>query len=383
MHPSYSRQKPFLASITERVQLTSAGSQKKTQHLVLDLKGSGISYAVGDSVGVLPQHAPELVNKTLRALKANGQERVRDKQTESEMPLRDYLTHKGNINSVSPKLFKEIVRKQTNNTKKENLETLSQETHRDAYKKYIGQHEIWDFLIAHEEVSFSPQEFIDLLMPLLPRFYSIASSQKHVGDEIHITIAPLEYMTNGHTRRGICTHYLCDLVPLHTPTVPVFIQSAHGFGLPEDPHIPLIMVGPGTGVAPFRAFLQERLFHHRSSAKHWLFFGERSAAHDFLYAHDWSSLAKQGDLRLDLAFSRDQEDKIYVQHKMWESGKELYDWLEEGAYLYVCGDAERMAKDVEATLHRIIEEYGKMCPQTAKDYVKKLRQQKRYLRDVY
>jgi sulfite reductase (NADPH) flavoprotein alpha-component len=276
-----------------------------------------------------------------------------------------------------------VAERQTNLVKKHALETLLQESQREACKVYLVNHEVWDFLEANEEVCFSSQDLADLLMPLLPRFYSISSSQKFVGEEVHLTVAPLEYESNGQLRRGVCTHYLCSLAELHKPSVPVFIQPSHGFHLPENPEIPMIMIGPGTGIAPFRAFLQERLYHHQSKGKHWLFFGEWNQAHDFFYEEEWKEFCNRGHLRLDLAFSRDQEHKIYVQHKMWEQGKELWRWLEEGAHLYVCGDAQRMAKDVEAMLQAIVIEFGKKESQAAKNFLKHLRQEKRYLRDVY
>lgn len=379
----YNRQHPFLASIKERYTLSKPGSQKKTQHLVLDLRGSGLTYEVGDSIGVLPYHDADLVNKTLRALKATGHELIQLKQTGERIPLVDFLTAKSNITDISPKLFREILTRLPAGDKKHELEELQQEENRQALKAYLEKHEVWDFLLSHAEVSLTPQELADLLMPLLPRFYSISSSQKHVGDEVHLTIASLEYESNGHKRRGVCTHYLCELAELHEPVVPVFVQPSHGFRLPEDPHHSLIMIGPGTGVAPFRAFLQERLFYHQSKGKHWLFFGERNRAYDFFYEEEWLEFSQKGHLRLELAFSRDQEQKIYVQHLMWEKGQELYQWLEEGAHVYVCGDAQRMAKDVEAMLLAIIQEFGQKEAQIAKEYLKLLRQQKRYQRDVY
>lgn len=383
MSTAYSKQHPFLASIKERYTLSKQGSKKNTQHLVLDLRGSGLRYEVGDSIGIFPQHDPELVDKTLRALKATGKEIIQSKQTGELIPLVDYLTTKANITDISPKLFREVAARQPNADKKHELEALQQESHREACKAYLEKHEVWDFLQFHEEVSLTPQELADLLMPLLPRFYSISSSQKFVGEEVHLTIAPLEYESNGHKRRGVCTHYLCQLVELHDPVVPVFVQSSHGFGLPQDPHAPLVMIGPGTGIAPFRAFLQERILHHQSKGKHWLFFGEWNRDYDFFYEEDWQEFSKRGHLQMELAFSRDQEQKVYVQHKMWEKGEEFFKWLEEGSYLYVCGDAQRMAKDVEAVLQAIVQEFGKKDPQATKDYIKQLRQQKRYLRDVY
>jgi sulfite reductase (NADPH) flavoprotein alpha-component len=378
----YTKQNPFLASIKERYTLSKRGSREDTQHLVLDLRGSGLTYEVGDSVGIFPKHAPELVLKTLTAMKAAGHELIYVKQTQQLTPLIEFLTSQANITDISPKLFREVCSRQIDKDKKHFLETLLPEENRDQLKRFLGEHEIWDFLLSNEEVNFSPQELADLMMPMLPRFYSISSSQKFVGEEVHLTIAPLEYESRGHMRRGVCTHYLCDMVELHHPIVPIFIQSSHSFRLPQDIHAHLIMIGPGTGVAPFRAFLQERVLH-QSQGKHWLFFGAWNREHDFFYEEEWNHFANHTHLQLALAFSRDQAHKIYVQHKMQESGEELFRWLEEGAYLYVCGDAQYMAKDVEAALYALIQEYGTKDALAAKEYIKKLRQQKRYLRDVY
>jgi sulfite reductase (NADPH) flavoprotein alpha-component len=382
MSEIYSKQHPFLASMKERYTVSKPGSKKNTQHIVLDLRGSGIRYEVGDSIGIFPQHDPDLIDRTLQALRVTGKEIIQDKQTGARISLVDYLTAKANITDISPKLLRAVAARQPDRDKKHLLEELQQESNREICKAYLQKHEVWDFLLANEEVALTPQELADLLMPLLPRFYSIASSQRFVGEEVHLTVAPLEYESNGHKRRGVCTHYLCQIVDLHTSVVPIFVQPSHGFSLPLDPHVPLIMIGPGTGIAPFRAFLQERLLHE-SKGKHWLFFGEWNRAYDFFYEEEWQEFGKKGHLRVDLAFSRDQEHKIYVQHKMWEQGEELFQWLEGGAYLYVCGDAQRMAKDVEAMLQSIIQEFGRKEAQAAKDYIKRLRQQKRYLRDVY
>ncbi len=380
---TYHKENPFLAAVKQRYRLSKDGSCKNTQHIVLDLKKSNLRYDVGDSIGIFAKYDRELVEKTLKAMKAHGQELIQNKQNGETLPLIDYLTSKANITDISPKFFKAILARQTSNEKKELLEFLSKEENRDQWKTYVKKHEIWDFLLANDEVAFTPQEFVDLLMPMLPRFYSISSSQKHVGDEVHLTVAPFEYESNGHKRRGVCTHYICELAPLEHPAVPIFVQPSHGFTLPQDHSSPIIMVGPGTGVAPFRAFLQERIFHRQSTAKHWLFFGEWNRGTDFFYENDWEELSQKGNLKIDAAFSRDQEHKVYVQHKMWERGEELYHWLENGAYFYVCGDAQKMAKDVEASLQAIIQEFGKKDPKEAKEYIKKLRQDKRYLRDVY
>lgn len=380
---TYSKQNPFYASIKERYQLSKSGSRKNTQHLVLDLRGSGLIYEVGDSVGIFARHDPDLIHKTLQAMKACGDEKIRIKQTDEALRLYDFLESRGNITDISPKLLREVLARQLNPDKKHFMEALLREENHGELKRYLEKHEVWDFLQAQAEVVFTPQELADLIMPLLPRFYSISSSQKYVGDEVHLTVAPNEYESNGHKRRGVCTHFLCELAPLHEPVVPLFIQPSHGFRLPDDQEVPLIMIGPGTGVAPFRGFLQERLLHHKAKSKHWLFFGEWNRAFDFFYEEDWIHFEQQGHLRLDSAFSRDQEQKLYVQHKMLEHGEELFSWLEEGAYIYVCGDAQRMAKDVESALHSIIQDYGNLDLVQAREYIKRLRQQKRYLRDVY
>lgn len=379
----YNKQNPFLASIKERYTLSKPGSRKLTQHIVLDLRGSGITYEAGDSVGIFPLHDAELVGKTLNAMKAEGHELVHSKHSQEVFPLSEFLRRHANVTDVPQKLLKEVYARQTHSDKKHEIEVLLQEENREALKTYLGEHEVWDFLLHHDEVEFKPQELVDLLMPMLPRFYSISSSQKWVGEEVHLTIAPLEYESRGHRRRGVCTHYLCEMVELGDPSVPVFIQPSHGFKLPEDIDVPLIMIGPGTGIAPFRAFLQERVLHHQSKGRHWLFFGEWNRHYDFFYEEDWLHFSSQGHLRIEAVFSRDQEQKVYVQHKMQEHGQELYRWLEEGSYIYVCGDAQHMAKDVEAVLLAIIQEYGMKELPEAREYIKKLRQQKRYLRDVY
>lgn len=378
----YNRQHPFRASIKARVSLSKQGSQKNTQHLVLDLSGSGIEYEVGDSIGIFPQHDPELVAKTLKAMRAAGNEQIKSKQGE-EISLETFFTSYANITDISPKLFRETLARIKDPDKKHHLEQLTDEKNREALKTYLSQHEVWDFLEAHEDAYFKPQELADLLMPLLPRFYSIASSQKYVGEEVHLTVAPVEYESRGHKRRGVCTHYLCKLVEMENPVVPVFIQPSHGFRLPSDLNAPLIMIGPGTGIAPFRAFLQERILHHQAKGKHWIFFGEWNQAYDFFYEDEWNQIASRGHLTIHTAFSRDQKEKVYVQHRMQEQKEELYRWLEEGAFLYVCGDAQYMAKDVDATLHEIVQVIGLKEPLEAKEYIKQLKQQKRYLRDVY
>lgn len=374
----HSRQYPFTASLIERKKVNKAGSDKDTFHLVFDLTDSGIEYESGDSVGIIPKNSPELVKKTLNALKITGEEKIVPKGTNQSISLVDYLTTQANISSVNHKLFEYVLQNQNHASKKEHLLLL-----KDDMKENLQPFELWDFLGEHSEVTIEVNKLTELLSPLLPRFYSIASSQKYVGNEVHILLAPINYVSRGYERKGVCTHYLCDLVPLGKKEVSLFIQEAHTFHLPQDPHASIIMIGPGTGVAPFRAFIQERLHHFQSKGKHWLFFGGRRRSSDFFYEDEWKMWQDKGHFKVDTAFSRDQETKIYVQDRMLEHGAELFSWLEEGSYLFVCGDASRMAKDVESTLQKIIEIHGKKKEQEAKEYIKFLRKQKRYLRDVY
>lgn len=363
----FDRDHPFFATITERYSLCREGSKKMTMHIVLDISGSGIQYRVGDSIGILPENEQEVVAKTLKAFGLDGEEQVIDKKGRSFSFLA-FLQRHANLKTVSKKLAQEL-------SKRSGKEL-------DDSKEALSQHEVWDFLLQFPEVRFTAQEACELLMPLLPRFYSIASSQASVGDEIHLTVSHLNYETHGIGRVGVCTHYLCSSAPLGVPVIPIYVHPSHDFHLPENPGAKVIMIGPGTGVAPFRAFMQEResLGH---PGENWLFFGEWTRKGEYFYEEEWTRWEKEGKVRLSLAFSRDQNEKVYVQHLMESSAEELYEWLQQGAYLYVCGDAHRMAKDVETMLHSILVSQGRMDEKTAFEYIKRLRQEKRYLRDVY
>lgn len=379
---SYSKTNPFIASIKERSNLCHPGSGKNTQHLVLDLKNSGITYRVGDSIGIFPRHDTDLIRKTLEMISATGKEEIHDRHGNPHL-LEHFLAEKANITDFSRKLLTEVHARQTHPEKKEHLQFLLQEENKEALKHYQQTHEIWQLLFENLEVHFEPQEFCNLLMPLLPRLYSISSSQKVVGEEVHLTVAMVEQQqTTGYVRKGVCTNFLSQMAPLNERMVPIYIQPSHGFTLPENPNTSLIMIGPGTGVAPFRAFMQERS-HHHSTGNHWLFFGEWHRQHTFFYENFWLDLQAKNKLRLSTAFSRDQQQKVYVQHQMLEHGKELFEWLEQGAFLYVCGDAHRMAKDVESTLQQIVQLHGNKDESAARAYIKQLRVDKRYLRDVY
>lgn len=382
MSASYNKNNPFFASVKERYLLTLPGSKKNTQHVVLDIKGSGLTYHVGDSIGIFPANSVELVNKTLRALRAGEEESVVDKHTGETWNIREFLTKKANITDLSKKLLLTIAHKQDNIFKKEALEAMLAEGAQDQFKMFLENHELWDALEENHEVIFPLQELCNLLMPLLPRLYSISSSMSVVGEEVHLTVGVLKYHTNGQPRVGVCTHYLCEIVPLGLPIVPIYVQPHHGFTIPPSSDTDIIMIGPGTGVAPYRAFMQERIALG-AQGKNWLFFGECNRATDFFYETYWKDLERQNKLRLDVAFSRDQPEKLYVQNRMLAEGAEIYRWMTNGAYIYVCGDASHMAKDVEATLQEIIRVHGNMNESDARSMIKKWRSEKRYLRDVY
>jgi sulfite reductase (NADPH) flavoprotein alpha-component len=249
-------------------------------------------------------------------------------------------------------------------------------------EEYLWGRETVDFLHAHAAVGWTVEEFVKSLRKLQPRLYSIASSQKHVGESVHLTIATVRYESQGRKRQGVASTFLADRAPQGVP-VPVFVHTAKHFRLPEDPATPVIMVGPGTGVAPFRAFLQERRAGG-GSGKNWLFFGEQRRSTDFLYEQELEEMRAGGTLtRLDVAFSRDQAQKVYVQHKMREASRELYAWLEEGAHFFVCGDGARMAKDVDAELQAVVGREKNCSAEEAAEYVEALKKSKRYKKDVY
>ncbi|MGA8164369.1 MAG: sulfite reductase [Waddliaceae bacterium] len=370
---------PYCASIKERYALCKPGSEKMTYHVVIDFTGSGIRYEVGDSLAVFPSNDPAAVQHLLHLMDYGGGESIHDKRSGKTWEVKEFLTKKANLNTFSRKFLSEVRDRQTDPDKKDFLTSLLAEGN---VKRYQEARDVAEILEKNQEASFSPQEFCSLLMPMMPRFYSIASSMKRVGEEAHLTIALESYHKNERQRYGVCTDYLCRRAPMNESVIPIYIHSHQGFTLPNDPHAPIVMVGPGTGIAPFRAFMQERE-RIPSAKKNWLFFGECHRDLHFFYEEYWKSLELNGKLRLHVAFSRDQSHKIYVQHRMLEYSKELFDWLEAGAYFFVCGDAKSMAKEVEAVLHQIVQQQGKLSEKGAKHYIKHLRTQKRYLKDVY
>jgi sulfite reductase (NADPH) flavoprotein alpha-component len=374
----YSRKNPFPAKLLASRRLNREGSEKETRHYEFSLVGSGLRYEVGDSMGVFAQNDPRLVDEILHALHFTGDEKVTSKEGET-FALRDGLIRHYQITQPSRQFLEAMVERAPGTA---DLRELMHPDRRTELEHYLWGLEIIDFLMGSPSLRLTPEEFVATLRKLQPRLYSIASSMKAVPEQVHFVIAVVRYETHGRQRQGVASSYLADRVK-PDDHVPVFVHVAKGFRLPEDPALPIIMVGPGTGVAPFRAYLQERATTG-ATGKNWLVFGEQRSKCDFFYEDEFVAWQKRGVLtRFDTAFSRDQAQKIYVQHRLMEHGKEVYAWLQDGGHFYVCGDAARMAKDVDVALHRIIEQEGAKTPERAAEYVEQLRKEKRYKRDVY
>jgi sulfite reductase (NADPH) flavoprotein alpha-component len=372
---AYGKSNPFPAKLLKNVLLNKPGSGKEVRHYEIALNGSGLTYEAGDALGVVPVNCHELVDDVLEALKAKPDENV--KFGDNIMSLREALTHHFDVNKPSQELLAAVAKA----APQSELAALLAPEKRDDLKKWLwGRHviDLLELLPAPLPVA----EFIPLLKKLAPRLYSISSSPKAHPGEVHLTVGAVRYESHGRVRKGVASTFLADRVG-DTEFVKVFVQPSHGFKPPANGDLPMIMVGPGTGIAPFRAFLEERLATG-AKGKNWLFFGDQKMDTDFLYDELLTGWQKSGFLtRLDLAFSRDQEQKIYVQDRMMENAAELWSWLEAGAHFYVCGDASRMAKDVDAALHKIVETIGGKSADEAKAYVAKLKSAKRYQRDVY
>ncbi len=372
---AYSRAHPFPAKVLVNRRLNAPDSEKNTRHFELSLAGSGLTYEVGESVAVYPTNSPDLVGEILQALDAKGDETVPTKTgatTFREALLRDYsITH------PTPKMLHAIVERASAAPL---LKELLEPARRQDLDTYLWGMEIIDFLIEHPSAKFEPAEFVGLLSKLQPRLYSVASSLKAFPEAVHFIIDVVTYESHGRKRKGVCSTFLAERCS--DSPAPVY-PSKSKFHLPEEGDIPIIMVGPGTGVAPFRAFLQERQALG-ARGKTWLFFGAQRAQSDYYYQDEFEKFLADGILtRIDTAFSRDQQHKVYVQDRMMGASGELWQWLEEGACFYVCGDAKRMAKDVDAALRKIVEQQGGLSVEEANEYLEKLKTEKRYKRDVY
>jgi sulfite reductase (NADPH) flavoprotein alpha-component len=356
--------------------LNSPDSEKDTRHFEISLDGSGLTYEVGDSMAIYPTNDPELVDEILEALHATGDEEIGGNRGTSTT-LREGLLRDYSITQVTPKFLRAIAERASAAPL---LNELLDPERKQDLDNYLWGLETVDFLVEHPSIKFKPEEFVSLLPKLQPRLYSIASSLKICPDAVHFIVDVVKYKSHGRTRRGVCSTFLAERCS--DSPAPMF-PAASKFRLPENGDAPVIMVGPGTGVAPFRAFLQERQALG-ARGKMWLFFGAQREKSDFYYKEDFEKFMAGGILtRLETAFSRDQAHKIYVQDRMMGSSGELWKWLEEGAHFYVCGDAKRMAKDVDAALRQIVQQQSGKNAEEANEYVEKLKSEKRYKRDVY
>ncbi len=372
----YSKNRPFPARLLQQYNLNAAGAEKQTHHIEISLDGSGLDYQVGDALGVFPRNEEQLVDELLSHLPFNTKTDVNSPDGE-EIPLREALIRHYDIRTLSNNL----IEKWQANSGSPFLRSLVQANDKQAYQDFIWGRELIDLVIDYPADFSDAEEFLSVLRKLQPRLYSISSSPKAHPGEVHLTVGVVKYRSYGRERAGVCSSFLARLQEGETSGV--YIHHNNAFRLPADPATPLIMVGPGTGIAPFRAFLEERQAT-AAPGKNWLLFGNPYQATDFLYQEQLEGFVRDGVLqRLDTAFSRDQAKKIYVQDRMREYGAELWKWLEEGAAFYVCGDASRMAKDVDVALHELIQTHGKKSEEEAAAYVAQLKKDKRYQRDVY
>jgi len=371
---TYSRKNPFPAVLLENIVLNGRGSIKETHHVELSLEDSGLSYEPGDALGIYPTNAPDVVDDLLQALRFNGEEQVN--VDGKNINIHEVLFRHYEATTIT----RPMMQKYALLAKNKNLDQLLDDNHKKQLNDYLYGREIVDLISDFPTENLSPQAFVECLRKLPPRLYSIASSLKQHPDEVHLTVAAVRYQSHGRNRKGVGSTFLADRIGEET-TIPVYIDRNNNFKLPADPATPIIMIGPGTGIAPFRAFVEEREAVG-ASGKNWLFFGDQHFETDFLYQIEWQRYLKSGVLtRMNVAFSRDQEQKVYVQHLMAEHGKELYAWLQEGAYLYVCGDEKRMAHDVHEALLKIVAYERKL--NHAEEYIANLQKEKRYQRDVY
>ncbi len=374
----YSRTHPFAAEVLENLNLNGRGSDQETRHVELSLEGSGLQYEPGDSLGVYPQNHPQLVEDILQATGWNGDETITLNKNGDTASVRDALLHHYEITVLTKPLLEKVAGLADN----EQLDALLEEGREQDARTYLQGRDLLDLIQDYGLGHIPADEFLSLLRKIPARLYSIASSFKASPDEVHLTVRKVEYEQHGRQRYGVCSVHLAERLEAGD-TLPVYIQHNDNFKLPKDSTTPIIMIGPGTGVAPFRSFVAERE-ETGAEGKSWLFFGDRRFATDFLYQTEWQRWLKDGVLtRMDVAFSRDSDKKVYVQHRMLERSRELYEWLQEGAVLYVCGDEKHMAHDVHLTLEQILMQEGNMSQEAAAEYLSTMLQQKRYQRDVY
>jgi len=366
VRPTFDRSNPLLARLVESRPLNRQGSNKDTRHVVIDLAGSGLTYKPGDALGVYPENCPELVDEVLAVLGAAGR-----------FDLRSLMIKNYSLARPGDDLIERLVECAGDPEEGRLLTPM-----RDGQDDWIDTADLLDVLRRYPSARMKAEQLLSLLPPLQPRLYSISSSPRAHPGEVHLTVGVVRYAKGDRLRKGVASTFLAERVA-PGGMVRVFVHPSHRFQLPASGDTPMIMVGPGTGIAPFRAFLGNRL-STGATGKNWLFFGDQCRATDFLYEEELHEFQKGGVLtRLDLAFSRDQAEKVYVQDRMHDRARELWEWLEDGAHFYVCGDAKRMANDVDKALHHVVSTQGGLSFQDAKEYVAGMAKSGRYQRDVY
>lgn len=373
----FTKQNPYSAEVLVSQKITGRGSDRDVRHVEIDLGDSGLTYQAGDALGVWFSNNEVLVDEVLAGLSLAADELV-TLGTES-LTLKQALVDKKELTQLYPGLVKAWAELSGS------AELLALSEDKEQVRHFIFKHQFADLVtqypLSNNSVTLNAAKLLELLRPLTPRLYSIASSQSEVETEVHLTVALVADERHGSARFGGASHFLASAQ--EGTQVKVYVESNKHFRLPENPETPVIMVGPGTGVAPFRAFMQERVAQGIQGDS-WLFFGNPHFEQDFLYQTEWQQYLKNGDLsRIDVAFSRDQAHKIYVQHRIKEQGQALWQWLQNGAHLYICGDAERMAKDVHQALIEVAVEVGGLNTEAAEAYFETLRSDKRYQKDVY
>jgi sulfite reductase (NADPH) flavoprotein alpha-component len=372
---AYDKRNPFQATVLESIKITGRFSSKETRHIEIDIEGSGLRYEPGDALGIVSTNEPHRIAELLDATGLNGDAQISLKG--DTVRLASALESYYEITQAAPRFIEQWAKL---SGASQLAELVSAE--QMAKAEFLHNNHVMDIVRQFPVGNIAAEDFVAGLRPVQPRLYSIASSQNAVGDEVHLTINPVRYELHGSARNGVASAHVCDRIK-QGDQLPIFIQHNPHFALPKDDNRPVIMVGPGTGIAPFRAFLQEREYRG-ASGKNWLFFGERNFRSDFLYQVELQDHLANGVLsELDVAFSRDAGAKVYVQHRMLEKAAQLYAWLEDGAHFYVCGDADHMAKDVEAALLTVIAEQRGCSAEDAGDYLTRLIAEERYQRDVY
>jgi sulfite reductase (NADPH) flavoprotein alpha-component len=361
----FSLKDPFETKIIDRKLLSKNPDIKKVYLITFDIKDSNFTYDPGDSIGIIPQNDPRIVDLTIKEMKADKDDIIIHPKQKKEKNIYEFLLNEANIIKASHSLVKKLDKK----LKPEEI------------KELIQSHHIWDLLKKYPKHKLSPQEIIDILLPQLPRLYSVASSQIMHNDKINLLIAHVSYDLSNIKRNGVTTEFVCHLAKENITKIKIYSREAHNFKLPKK-NKPIIMIGPGVGLAPFIGFLEER-YITKSSNKNWLFFGDRSEKDCFYFEDFLKKLENENFLKLSTAFSRDQNEKKYVQHKIYENAKEIIQWLDDGAYIYICGDAKNMARDVEKAFLDIFQKEKNISSDDAKNYLDHLRAENRYLKDVY